>query len=76
MYPNPFRDELNISFKSALKSEGVIQLFDMQGKEISKIELQQGEKSIKINNGYLSNGIYLIHLTSGTEKSIFKVIKQ
>jgi hypothetical protein len=76
MYPNPFRDELNISFKSALKSEGVIQLFDMQGKEISKIELQQGEKSIKINNSYLSNGMYLIHLTNGTEKSIFKVVKQ
>jgi hypothetical protein len=76
IYPNPFNDELNISLKSALKSEGVLQMFDMQGKEISKIELQQGEKSININNGYLSNGMYLIHLTSGTEKSIFKVIKQ
>lgn len=75
-YPNPFKSELNISLKSVLKNEGILQIFDIQGKLISKTELNKGVKTISINNPYLSKGLYFIHVTSGAEKSVFKVIKQ
>ena len=76
IYPNPFQNELNISLKSVLESDGVLQMFDLHGKEISKTELRQGIKSIKLNNPNLSKGLYFIQITSGGEKSVLKAIKQ
>jgi hypothetical protein len=75
-YPNPFNSELTVSLKSALEGEGTLQMLDIHGKEISNIELRQGVKSIQINNPYLSKGLYFIQITSGEERSVFKVIKQ
>jgi hypothetical protein len=74
-YPNPFQNKLTISLKSELEGEGTLQMLDIHGKEISNIELRQGVKSIQINNPYLSKGLYFVHVTSGVEKSVFKVIK-
>ncbi len=76
MYPNPFKGELNISLKSALESEGLLQMFDLQGKEISKIEIRQGVKSIKLNYPHLSKGVYFLHFNTAKTKQTFKIIKQ
>lgn len=76
IYPNPFQDELNISLKSALENNAVLQLFDLQGKEISKMELQKGAKSIKLNNPYLSKGVYLLQLGNTKTNQTFKIIKK
>lgn len=75
-FPNPFHNELNITLNSSLENKGSLQIFDIQGKEISKIELNQGVKSIKIIDPNLTTGLYFIDVTSGTEKSVLKVIKQ
>lgn len=75
-YPNPFNNELTISLKSALETKGTLQIFDLQGKELSKIGLNQGVKTIKLNNPYLSKGVYFIKVTSASQNHTFKVIKQ
>lgn len=76
VYPNPFNNELNISLKTPLENEGTLQIFDMHGKEISKTELNQGVKTIKLNNPYLAKGIYFIQIISASQNHTFKVIKQ
>jgi hypothetical protein len=76
VYPNPFNNELNISLKSALEHDGILLIFDVHGKQISKIELRQGVKSIKLNNSYLANGLYFIKLSSGSQTYVLKVIKK
>lgn len=75
-YPNPFINELNITLKSSLESDGIIQIFDINGKELSKTGLKQGVKSIKMNNNYLTNGVYFVKVTSKSQSKIFKVIKK
>jgi len=75
-YPNPFTNVLNISLKSALESQGTLSIFNITGKEISKTELNQGVKTITINNPSLAKGIYLVKISSGSYIQTFKVIKQ
>ena len=65
-YPNPFTNVLNISLKSALESQGTLSIFNITGKEISKTELNQGVKTITINNPSLAKGIYLVKISSGS----------
>jgi hypothetical protein len=76
VYPNPFNNDLNILLKTALDGDGILQIFDVNGKEISKIELRAGVKSIKLNNSYLSKGLYFIKISSGSQTTIFKVVKR
>ena len=75
-YPNPFRDILNISLKSELSNQGRLQIFDMMGKEISSVAINQGVKSIQINSSYLLNGIYFVKISTTFLNKTFKVIKQ
>ena len=75
-YPNPFNSELNISLKSALETEGLLQIFDINSKEISKTELNKGTKYISMNNPSLANGIYFVKITNQNFNQTFKVIKE
>ena len=74
-YPNPFTTVLTISLKSALDSQGTLCVFDIMGNEISKTELNQGVKTITINNPNLTNGVYLVKISSRSYNQTFKVIK-
>ena len=60
VYPNPFSDELNILLKFPIENDGLLEIFDVKGKRMSKTELRQGVKSVKLNNSYLSHGLYFI----------------
>lgn len=75
-YPNPFTHNLNISLKSPLEHEGYLQLYDLQGKELSNTKLNEGVKTLTLNNPYLSKGIYFIKVASDSQNHTFKVIKQ
>ena len=76
LYPNPFQDNLNISLKSALENVALLQLLDINGKAISKIELQPGSKSIKLNYPHLAKGVYFLNLKNAQTNQTFKIIKQ
>ena len=74
-YPNPFTSVLNISLKSPLESQGTLSIMDIMGQVISKTELNQGVKTITINNPNLTKGVYITKISSESYNLTFKVIK-
>jgi hypothetical protein len=61
-YPNPFTDQLTIELSSENDSEVIerMQLFDMKGRIITDLTLNQKQKTLDTDN--LANGKYIIKL--------------
>ncbi len=77
-YPNPFNENLTISWFSAGMSNTLIKLFDLQGNQISSIEKapSYGTNEITLNSfPALSSGIYWIEIQEGTSISRMKLVK-
>jgi photosystem II stability/assembly factor-like uncharacterized protein len=79
-YPNPFNSSTTIEFELSKKSSVSILIFDILGREITKLvynkELSSGTYSVTLNmnNFNLSSGIYLYKFTA-IEKESDKVIQ-
>lgn len=61
-YPNPFVDEVNMIFEYPLPTEGVIQLFEIDGKLLLEDKLEKGSASAKLNISQLSRGNYILKI--------------
>lgn len=71
-YPNPFMDQLMVSFPNA--SMYTIRLLDIQGRELKKL---QAQSQATISTNHLSTGNYLLEaINAKGEKSTQKVTKQ
>jgi subtilisin-like proprotein convertase family protein len=79
VYPNPFQEEIHISWFSTGISNTKIKLFDLSGHEISTLEKSPsyGMNEVKLDHfsGSLSSGIYWIEIQEGTSISRIKVVK-
>ena len=64
IYPNPFKDKLNISFYNYQEESTVIKIFNQSGVLIKTInqESQIGNQEIEINTEDLTDGIYFLNL--------------
>lgn len=77
-YPNPFNEDVTISWFSAGMSNTLIKLFDLQGNQISSLEKASsyGTNEVKMDSFQaLSSGIYWIEIQEGTSISRMKVVK-
>ena len=70
LYPNPFNDKLNIKASNA-NIESVL-LFDILGKQIDNVELQE-DNSLDMSN--LNSGIYLLKVTTDKGSIVKRIIK-
>ncbi|MNU77614.1 Leupeptin-inactivating enzyme 1 precursor [compost metagenome] len=78
VYPNPFNEDLTISWFSAGMSNTLIKLFDLQGNQISLFEKPStyGMNEVKLDSfPALSSGIYWIEIQEGTSISRMKLVK-
>ncbi|MDF3027674.1 MAG: Spore coat protein CotH [Fluviicola sp.] len=79
VYPNPFNEDLHVSWFSAGISNTRIKLFDLNGSEISSMEKTPayGMNEVKLNtlSSALSSGIYWVEIQEGTSISRIKVVK-
>ncbi|AEA42845.1 CotH kinase family protein [Fluviicola taffensis] len=79
IYPNPFTEELHVSWFSAGISNTTIKLFNLNGQEIGSQEKSStyGINEVKINNlsNTLSGGIYWVEIQEGSSISRIKVVK-
>ena len=80
VFPNPFNDILYIAYNS-LDSQNVrVEIFNLKGERlfaVNDIPRHMGYNSITINNlSGLTNGIYIVRITSGNKTSTQKVLKQ
>lgn len=72
IYPNPFKNGLNISFYSKNSADVTVSLYNLVGRKINDYSIHAGENSFnrvlfKIN-GVLRPGFYFLELTDGTTK--------
>lgn len=79
VYPNPFNEDLQVSWFSTGMSNTQIKLFNLNGNEISFLELtpSYGMNEVQLNNfsNTLSSGIYWVEIQEGSSISRIKVVK-
>ena len=77
VYPNPFKDKLNIDVTTLAKGEITLQIIDISGKiiETKKADVLPGNNSILFDTNHLVNGIYMMNIVGEGINKKFKVIK-
>ncbi|MFB3056836.1 MAG: T9SS type A sorting domain-containing protein, partial [Ignavibacteriaceae bacterium] len=76
-YPNPFNPQTVISYKIRARSNVVIKINDVLGKEISTLvneEKDAGTYEVTFNGGALPSGIYYYKITIGNYSDTKKMI--
>lgn len=80
VYPNPFKDNLNITFYSSKSQTINIELYDISGRLIFKKQEKMSAGASKIVNiseiKLVSNGTYLVRLSTPDESYLKKIIKK
>jgi hypothetical protein len=77
LYPNPFTENLNISFNANNNEKIEIRLYDITGKLIlnENYSISTGNNSINLNTINLSGGVYVINIQNSGVLQSFKLIK-
>jgi len=73
LYPNPASDHLFISLNHALENNYQFGLFDVAGKQVMQMNLQQGNSGI-ISLGRLNKGIYFYQIRGEKQINSGKLI--
>ncbi|MBK8600753.1 MAG: T9SS type A sorting domain-containing protein [Flavobacterium sp.] len=71
VYPNPAKNQISVNSKNTIKS---VQLFDMQGRIINTILVNDTKLDLNISN--YSNGIYFLKVTTARGSKVEKIIKE
>lgn len=77
VYPNPFKDEINIEFYQNIPGEVSYSITNMLGQTVEssdKIYFNQGNNTLKFNTE-LQNGVYILKLNFREESHSFRIIK-
>ncbi len=78
VYPNPFMNQINISFVSKDFNDVDVRLFDVLGKQIVSETMQvvKGENTLSLNtNSYLAGGVYYLQLVKEDKSVSFRLMK-
>lgn len=78
VYPSPFIDRVNVAIMSASEDIAHFRLLDNTGKVIIEAtsSLNKGSNIIPLNDlGYLSKGIYIMHVKVGSISKMIKLVK-
>ena len=78
-YPNPIQKYFNLIVETYRSSKATLSIYDLNGKLVSaeKIQLEKGKNELEFElSDELSNGLYVITLTSDIGSGQLKVIKQ
>lgn len=77
--PNPFHNELSVTFRLTIPGKVQLTLFDLSGKPAGVIldsQLQAGEHRASYNTSSLNAGVYILKLTHDGKASSTKLIKE
>ncbi len=73
LYPNPFKNEINLNFIENGKYK--IQILDLVGQEIYRTTVNGNSKRIRLGNT-ISKGVYIININKNEEYISYKVVKK
>ena len=77
--PNPFNDQLRINVETAIQENATICIKDVSGKKIQQKEslLRKGSNVILLTDlNYIPSGVYLLTITTDSQRQTVKVIRQ
>jgi len=74
--PNPAQDNVNLSYNSLNEGQGLIQVFDAQGKLAMErvITFNKGLNRVNLNMNNLENGIYLVEVLKGNSRESVRLL--
>jgi len=79
IYPNPFTEETTIEFRQAQTQNYVLDLYDVTGRLLKRIAAGTAEAGrsyqFPVDSRHLSEGIYLVRLTTGETAQSFRLLK-
>ena len=77
IYPNPFKDTIDISLETDTSDDVIISVFDIQGRQIihHKYTNQSTTFNKELNLNNLTSGIYILSIQKGLAKTAKKIIK-
>ena len=78
VYPNPFRNYVQLNIKAPLNAEGMIHIHDMYGRKLNSktILLKKGAQLIQLDLSLFASGNYFITLQVKGNKISKKIVKQ
>lgn len=71
-YPNPAESSINITNKLSNGENGILEIFDTNGKKVMVKNITGGSNEINLDVTELSNGVYIYKLNGQTNKFIKK----
>ena len=75
LFPNPITDQvLNMYYRMPQKREGVLNIIDIDGRQVYSYKLPMWSTQQTLSIPKLSRGIYAVSITSGTFRQIKKLI--
>ena len=79
IYPNPFDNELNISFESLANQQAVLSIYNVLGQQvfINRMNTKSGVNLFNLNNvnSLEGSGIYFVKLAIDNQTYIYKIMK-
>ena len=78
-YPNPFKETVTIEFESKDNRPIWIEIFDLSGKTVERLEVTQvtvGNNRVELNLSRFMTGIYLCKVSSQTASKTIKLMKK
>lgn len=71
-YPNPTDNTITITNKLLLRENGILEVFDINGKKVMEKNITGGNNEINLDVTELSNGVYIYKLNGQTNRFIKK----
>jgi hypothetical protein len=75
LFPNPFINDLTISFREEIRNTLFVNLIDLQGRVIYSRKFTPSNK-IVLYPGTIPSGLYLLQISVDKQQYIWKVIKK
>lgn len=76
IYPNPFNAEVAIETESNFSKESTIEIYNVLGKKLFKVNEKLKSGKTNLNLSSLENGVYFIRLTNGNLSTTKKLVKE
>ncbi|MFT5903604.1 MAG: hypothetical protein ACI9O2_000458 [Flammeovirgaceae bacterium] len=76
--PNPAQDNVNLTYNATKEGQGLIQVFDAQGKlALDRVmTFSRGLNSVSLNLNELENGIYIVEVLKGDSRESVRLLIQ
>jgi hypothetical protein len=75
VYPNPFKDEINLIIESEQTEEVLVSISDAFGKIVCNAAGTTNQEMSLSNLNHLSSGMYILRARYGDKVKIFKIVK-